>query len=167
MSGTVVVGLDGSSSAAQALAWAWDFAPATGRAVRVLHSWRGETAQVYVPTADLRREEQEAAREDARRWMADVFGHVDGAVRCRLEIIEGAPGPALVAAAATEDDCVLIVGTHEHHGLGRVLHGSLSHYVLSHADCPVVAVPPPRTERVILYEDPTAEPLQVPDVPRF
>jgi hypothetical protein len=34
-----------------------------------------------------------------------------------------------------------VVGTREHTGWGRVLGGSVSHYCLSHAHCPVVAVP--------------------------
>jgi hypothetical protein len=62
---------------------------------------------------------------------------------------------------------VLVVGTHEHLGLGRVLHGSVSHYVLSHAPCPVVAVPPPRPELVTVHADPSVQPVEMPDVPRF
>ena len=44
---------------------------------------------------------------------------------------------------------LLVVGTREHVGLGRLLVGSVSHYCLRHAACPVVAVPihaPLRTE---------------------
>ena len=166
MSGTVVVGLDGSEPAALALAWAWDFARATGRTVRVLHSWRGSVAPVYAPLADLRREEREAARENAEAWLAAVVT-ADGSVPWRLEVVEGAPGPVLVAAAAAEEDCVLVIGTREHHGLGRVVHGSISHYVLSHADCPVVAVPPPPPELVTVYPDPSELPLELPHIPRF
>ena len=82
-------------------------------------------------------------------------------------MVLGPTGPALVQAAAEEEDCVLVVGTHEHHGLGRVLHGSISHYVLSHAPCPVVAVPSPEPELVTVYADPSALHVEVPDVPRF
>ena len=38
---------------------------------------------------------------------------------------------------------LLVVGTREHVGLGRLLVGSVSHYCLRHAACPVVAVPIP------------------------
>jgi nucleotide-binding universal stress UspA family protein len=166
MSGTVVVGIDGSTSARLALAWAWDFARATGRTLRALHTWRGATAPVYAPVVDLRRDERRAAREDAEGWMAAVVD-TERSVPWRVEVVEGPPGPVLVAAAAAEEDCVLVVGTREHHGLGRVVHGSISHYVLSHADCPVVAVPPPRPEPVTVYPDPSEMPLQLPHVPRF
>jgi hypothetical protein len=36
---------------------------------------------------------------------------------------------------------LLVVGTQEHAGIGRLVSGSVSHYCLSHAQCPVVAVP--------------------------
>jgi nucleotide-binding universal stress UspA family protein len=44
----------------------------------------------------------------------------------------------------------LVVGTREHVGLERLVTGSVSHYRLSHAECPVAAVPPstgPETTR--------------------
>ena len=36
---------------------------------------------------------------------------------------------------------LLVVGTKEHVGISRIVAGSISHYCLSHAQCPVVAVP--------------------------
>ena len=112
-----------------------DWADAAGGA-----PWRGD-AQVYVPVADLYREgKPPPARTPTsgslpRSW---TTGRSAGDWRsCRAHRVRSS------ASAADEDDCVLVVGTHEHHGLGRVLHGSVSHYVLSHAPCPVVAVPPP------------------------
>ena len=49
------------------------------------------------------------------------------------------PGPFLVRQS--RDAQLLVVGTREHAGLGRLLVGSISHYCLSRAVCPVVAVP--------------------------
>ena len=166
MKGTVIVGLDGSSAAAQALRWAWDLARTTGRKLRVVHTWRGDAAQVYVRVADLNLEAERGARWAAQEWMAAAVDD-DGSVSWRLQVVQGSAGPVLVRAAAEEDDCVLVVGTHEHLGLGRVLHGSVSHYVLSHAPCPVVAVPPPRPELVTVHADPSVQPVEMPDVPRF
>jgi hypothetical protein len=40
-----------------------------------------------------------------------------------------------------------VVGTREHVGLGRLLVGSISHYCLTHATCPVVAVPAKRPDK--------------------
>jgi nucleotide-binding universal stress UspA family protein len=53
----------------------------------------------------------------------------------------GPPGPVLVDAAAGA--LMLVVGSREHHPLYRLVHGSVSHYCLSRARCPVVAVPAP------------------------
>ena len=43
----------------------------------------------------------------------------------------------------SKDAKLVVVGTREHVGLDRLLAGSVSHYCLSHAACPVVAVPAP------------------------
>jgi nucleotide-binding universal stress UspA family protein len=42
----------------------------------------------------------------------------------------------------------LVVGTRDHVGLGRLFAGSISHYCLSHASCPVVAVPAEKSTTV-------------------
>ena len=49
------------------------------------------------------------------------------------------PGPTLVAQSASAS--LLVVGTRENAGWSRLVHGSVSHYCLSHARCPVVVVP--------------------------
>ena len=164
MSGTVLVGLDGSTASARALALAWDFARATGRSVRVLHT-RGVATRPGV-RAVVRRDEERRARQEAEEWIAAAVID-DSSVRWRLEVADGPPGRRLVAAAAKEEDCVLVVDTHEHHGWRRVLNGSISHYVLSHAGCPVMAVPPPRPELVTVYPDPSDKAVGEPHVPRF
>lgn len=48
-------------------------------------------------------------------------------------------GPALVRRSA--EATLLVVGTHEHVGLARLVSGSVSRYCLSHAQCPIVIVP--------------------------
>jgi hypothetical protein len=63
----------------------------------------------------------------------------------RLEFYNaGDPGRVLVAESAHA--VLLVIGTREHVGWGRILNGSISHYCLSHAMCPVVAVPPAATQ---------------------
>ena len=166
MSGTVIVGLDGTAAAATALRWAWDLARETGRELRVVHTWRIDAPPVYAPVGELRRDEEQAARRSAAQWMAAAITD-DGSVRWHLEVVEGAAAPTLVAVAAAQESCVLVVGTQEHHGLGRLLHGSVSHYVVSHAGCPVVAVPPMSPGRVTIYPDPSELAVTEPHVPRF
>jgi nucleotide-binding universal stress UspA family protein len=42
--------------------------------------------------------------------------------------------------AATESD-LLVIGSRGHGGFGGALLGTVSHYVVAHAGCPVVVVP--------------------------
>jgi nucleotide-binding universal stress UspA family protein len=49
-------------------------------------------------------------------------------------------GRTLVERSAAAQ--LLIVGTHEHVGLNRLIAGSVGHYCLNRSVCPVVAVPP-------------------------
>ena len=57
-----------------------------------------------------------------------------------LEIRDGVAGRELVNASAEAQ--LLVVGTREHVGLGRLIKGSVSHYCITHARCPVAAIPP-------------------------
>jgi nucleotide-binding universal stress UspA family protein len=56
-----------------------------------------------------------------------------------LEFVLDDAGPALVRRSA--EATLLVVGTHEHVGLARLVSGSVSRYCLSHAQCPTVIVP--------------------------
>jgi nucleotide-binding universal stress UspA family protein len=56
-----------------------------------------------------------------------------------LEFVLDDPGPALVTRSA--EAALLVVGTHEHVGLARLVSGSVSRCCLSHAKCPTVIVP--------------------------
>jgi nucleotide-binding universal stress UspA family protein len=56
-----------------------------------------------------------------------------------LEFVLDDAGPALVRRSAEAE--LLVVGTHEHVGLARLVSGSVSRYCLSHAQCPTVIVP--------------------------
>jgi nucleotide-binding universal stress UspA family protein len=136
----IVVGIDDGPAAAAALRWAAEQAKLTGRPLRVVHAWQlssfeqaaGSTQYVEAALTD--------ARARATGWVLDALGAKASQVRWSLDIVEGGPGPALVERSRHAD--LLALGTHEHTGLRRIL-GSVSHYCLSHAVAPVVAVPPP------------------------
>ena len=124
----IVVGVDLSQSARAAVTWAAAQARATGQTLQALHAIGGSPALsrtlgmsgVPVPIA--------ASEIDAvyREAVAAVFDSIQ-------------PGPALVGESAGAT--LLVVGTKDHVGIGRLVSGSVSHYCLSHAQCPVVAVP--------------------------
>ena len=135
----IVVGLDLSPSARAALDWAAEQARATGQKLRAVHvisassTYSMALGGVAVPI--------EPSQMDAphREAVAAVFDSVQPELGWRLKFFSGEAGPILVAESVGA--ALLVVGTKEHVGIGRLISGSVSHYCLSHANCPVVAVP--------------------------
>ena len=140
----IVVGLDAGPASAAALRWAAEQSTLTGVPLRVVHAWQLSAlgaAAVTSGAGDLLQAGREDARARATRLVLDALGGGSATVRWTLEIVEGPPGPILVDRSAGSR--VLVIGTREHTGLRRAVVGSVSHYCLSHAAVPVVAVPAP------------------------
>jgi nucleotide-binding universal stress UspA family protein len=138
----IVVGLDLSRSARAALDWAAEQARATGRTLRAVDvisasaTYSMALGGVAVP---IEPSEMDAPHREA---VAAVFDSVQPELGWRLKFFSGEAGPILVAESVGA--ALLVVGTKEHVGIGRLISGSVSHYCLSHARCPVVAVPAAR-----------------------
>ena len=136
----IVVGLDLSSSSALALHWAARQAHLTGLRLRAVHALKfplalGVAGIVTYPTA-VSDDRVEASYREAV-WA--VWDTIEPDADWRLQFFGDEPGPALVRQSARS--AMLVIGTREHVGFGRILSGSVSHYCLSHARCPIVAVP--------------------------
>ena len=148
----IVVGLDGSASSKAALRWAVTQSRMTGLPLRVVHAWQVTPAAAAVARSDAG-ECSKAAAADARaratHWVLETLGDEASKVHWTqvhwtLEIAEGSAGPVLVSLS--EDAPLLVIGTRVHTGLRRAVQGSVSHYCLSHAAGPVVAVAGPPAE---------------------
>jgi nucleotide-binding universal stress UspA family protein len=138
----VVVGIDDSPASAAALRWAAEQSKASGTPLRLVHAWQlsaAASAAVISGAAEYLEAAAGDARARATRWVLDTLGGDAAQVRWTLEVYEGGAGPVLVSMA--HGARMLVVGTHEHTGVRRAVSGSVSHYALSHADTPVVAVP--------------------------
>lgn len=135
----LVVGVDGSPAAREALRWAHAFA-------------RGELPVValgaWYPSgfgADELHIEPERMFQQARRTFDATMDAVEteiGAPGCfERQFVSGRPAVALV------DDCdattLLVVGERGHRGLMHGLLGSVATEVLHHAVCPVAVIPAP------------------------
>ena len=150
----IVVGIDDSAASVAALRWAVEHSRSTGLPLRLVHTWQlSATASAAVVSGAG--EYLEAAAADARaratRWVLDTLGRDAAEVHWTLEVYEASAGPHLVMRG--HGARLLVVGTHEHTGIRRAVSGSVSHYVLSHADLPVVAVPAPASEHVLPRDD--------------
>jgi len=141
----IVVGLDTTPAAAEALRWAARYARSVGADLHAVHAYLWPDGEpVLLPTSVIVLGNP-GAHPRAVQPPADVsrlFASVQPEAGWTLQCFAGDPGPLL--RKLSEDADLLVVGTGEHVGLGRLLVGSVSHYCLSHAQCPVVAVPAPQ-----------------------
>lgn len=81
-------------------------------------------------------------RRDARLEAAQALvarGRHEG-VRVSFLVWEGDPGEAIVEAATSEQVDLVVVGSHGRSGVGRMLLGSVSDFVVRRAPCPVLVV---------------------------
>ena len=130
----VIVGYDGSADSQDAVKWAESYAKATGAILRLVTAW--EWAQSYgAPMVFDGYDPQADARTLVDKAMAEIS--LPG-TRMQSEVAQGQPGPVLVKASAGAD--LLVVGSHGHSGISRVLLGSVSAYSVHHATCSVAVV---------------------------
>jgi nucleotide-binding universal stress UspA family protein len=131
---TVVVGVDGSESSADAVRWAAAQAKLTGAPLRAVATWRWPNYVTRIPPGvDLAADTAQTLREVVTAALA---GYPDLAVT--QHVIEGPPGPALLSQA--QDASLLVVGARGRAAFPGMLLGSVAEYCVRHGTCPVVVV---------------------------
>src|SRR5512132_1797504 len=144
----IVVGIDGSPSAGAALRWAADYARSTGSTLRAIHVIKlpdEHDVYAYPVVADYLYSDTSQLEDRYRLPSTRVFQEVHPGPGWSLQVAQGHPGRILVGESKRAQ--ALVLGAREHRGLERLLVGSVGHYCLSHALCPVVSVPAPGLER--------------------
>lgn len=130
----IVVGVDGSSAARAALEWAIRQGACTGAVV--------EPVTVYhwfpMPIEDI------DFKGLATHMLEDSL--LDAAdpgapVKIISKVVQGSPAKVLLQEAAGAE--LLVVGSRGRGGITEALLGSVAHYCLHHAPCPVVVVRDP------------------------
>lgn len=132
----VLVGVDGSDEGAKAVAWAADYAIATGGSLELLIAWHWPPSYGYpmpIPGYDP----EGAARGVLEKAAAEVSLPPE---RLRTTVVGGAPAGQLVTASERAD--LLVVGSRGHGGFSGLLLGSVGTHCVHHAHCPVVVVRP-------------------------
>ncbi|MHA7303148.1 universal stress protein [Pseudarthrobacter sp. MDT1-22] len=137
----VLVGVDGSEEATQAVAFAAAEADREGQELTVLYAFSGPNRWVKagLPTsslAELIEEEEQIVLSEAVAGLREDYP--DLVVHKILES-EKEPAEALVQAAAAAR--LLVVGSRGRGGFKRLLLGSTAHAVLTHLPCPAVITP--------------------------
>ena len=141
---TVLVATDGSDD--RAVEAALDLAHDTGARLLVL------TVVPEGTTEDGEADDEGSSRrssstdedgeiEEAQDRIDTVLDHAtEWGLEARSLIWEGEPGEAILAAAASEEADVIVVGTAGRGGVGRMLGGSTSDHVVRNATVPVLVV---------------------------
>jgi len=138
---TIVVGVDGSPGADEAVRFAAHEAALRDAALRMVTVWHVPTAAyggigvaVVDPGAEFEEDANRCLEETAKRLEAELAGlKVEPVVR------EGTAARVLVEESA--DAALLVVGSRGHGGFVGLLMGSVSGQCAHHASCPVAIVP--------------------------
>jgi nucleotide-binding universal stress UspA family protein len=83
-------------------------------------------------------------REEHRRLQEAEQSLRKQGLTCQALMIEGVPAEKIVAETVRIGADLIIVGSHRHGRLHRLIAGSVTADVLRHAPCPVLVVPRPR-----------------------
>lgn len=145
MTSCVVVGVDGSPGAVEALRFALDEARLRGLPLRIVCAWEASAAtyvgETFAATPDAFLE----AEHHADEVLHAALGNLDADAEMEIEAlaIEGHPATVLVEQALGA--VVLVVGSRGRGTAASLLLGSVSQKLAHHSPCPLVIVPPPRT----------------------
>jgi len=145
----VVVGIDGSDGAAEALRIAIREARLRGtrvRAVHVFHVPEGVSLAGFAPAEEDRQGYEDAARSVLADSVAGVGSDAEDVPVEQVLLENPAPAEALVAEAEAVEADLLVVGSRGLGGFREFLLGSVSHACCKHARCPVLVVPPVELE---------------------
>jgi nucleotide-binding universal stress UspA family protein len=151
--GRLIVGASGSPGSLHALRYGEGLARAHGAALIPVLAWEppgGDHGVRAQPPGELRQEWQNLACRRLHDALIAVWGEIpqDPLVQPHLE--RGPAGWVLVNLACRPGD-VLVVGAGRRSGLARMAFSKVSRYCLSHAQCPVLAIPPPALARELRH----------------
>lgn len=141
----LIVGTSGSPGSLQALRYGEGLARAHHAVLIPVIAWElpgGDRSHRISGSRELGKACQEIACQQLREALIAVWGEVpdDPLVQPRVE--RGPAGWVLVNLACHPDD-VLVVGAGRRGPLGRLVFSRVGRYCVAHAQCPVMAVPPP------------------------
>ena len=150
--GRLIVGTSGSPGSLRALRYGEVLARAHDAVLIPVIAWEvpGEARGRIQPTSELGRACQDLACQRLREALVAVWGEVPGDPLVQPHVERGPAGWVLVNLACRPDD-VLVVGAGRQGMLARLPFSKVSRYCLAHAQCPVMAVPPPALARELTH----------------
>jgi nucleotide-binding universal stress UspA family protein len=138
----IMLATDGSPSAEAATREAIDLAKHLGvplLAVSAEHT--AVPAYGYYGYGEIVTELRKAERERVEKVLEALQDEAtEAGVECETLAIEGLPARSICELAAERSVRLVIIGAHGWGRIGRLIHGSVSTYVLHHAPTPVLVV---------------------------
>ena len=151
--GRLIVGTSGSPGSLQALRYGEGLARAHGAVLIPVLAWElpgGDHAVRVQPSGELRQEWRNFACQRLRDALIAVWGKIPGDPLVQPHLERGPAGWVLVNLARRPGD-VLVVGAGRRGALARMAFSKVSRYCLAHAQCPVLAIPPPALARELRH----------------
>lgn len=138
----VVVPLDGSDLAAQALPYAAALAGADAelnlvRVVPPASPIRDKLGQIVVPADAVERWAEQAARDELAAAAERVRGP---GLAVRATVAAGDPATEILRAAAADQADLIVLASHGRGAVGRVAYGSVADRLARHASIPVLVI---------------------------
>lgn len=146
----VLVCLDGSSVAEQALPYAVEVAERFASKVvllQVIHLSSSLAAAAAQGAERVLQEETDRLAGEARAYLEQVAAPLrEKGLDVEAVALEGAPADAIVSYAADNEVDLIAIGTHGRKNLGRLVFGSVADRVLKHSSIPVLTIKPQETK---------------------
>jgi nucleotide-binding universal stress UspA family protein len=133
----IVVGVDGSKSSKEALAWAARQARMTGMPLLAVAAWDYPGSFGWSPPWPPDYDPARDAKEMLEETVREVLGE-DPDVVISTAAVEGHPAPVLVELS--KDAALVVVGCRGHGAFAGMLIGSVSEHLVTHARCPVLVL---------------------------
>ncbi len=139
----ILVPIDGSPNSYKAVQHAGYLAACTGATVGLLHVMISfKDLQVYAPlgTTYIPEDFMENAEEFGNHVLAEAIGLLPPEVHSTTFLELGSPAERIPGFAQSQGYDVIVMGRRGLGVLKELVMGSVSHYVLHHAKCPVMVI---------------------------
>jgi len=137
----IVVGTDGSETAAAAVAHAARLAGEHGAELHVVTAFPAPSGWIGVGAAGVGFTLDDVDRADAEmKAILDQAAASCNGVKPQLHAVSDEPAAAIIATAEAEDADLIVVGSRGMSGAGRFLLGSVPNRISHHAPCSVLIV---------------------------
>ena len=139
--GKILVPIDGSESSNQALSYAIDFATRYSARMTLVHVTPYPTIFTGVTTTTTTVLTDSMLVQNGKQILSDCLGEVEKiGIQASTQLLRGHPGMKIVQYAKDESFDLIVMGNRGLSSISRFFMGSVSHYVVDNAQCPVTIV---------------------------